>query len=192
MHVLFFGCLVKWPRQERMGRAFSDDLRMTDCRGERARRGVLSCACKALWCELGVCAQGAPAAKKNRRITRQPQLRYGVPSRMSEPVKVYMLALVEAQADITIAELREKIEAEQGVSASWSSVRRWVKKLGLRLKKSRSTPASVTRKPTSKRVRVRRADPCDAAGTADFPGRERCDNLDDPASRTLSGRPAHP
>jgi len=54
---------------------------------------------------------------------------------MSEPVKIYLLALVEAQADMTISELWEKIATEKGVSASWSSVRRWVKKLGLRLKK---------------------------------------------------------
>ena len=87
-------------------------------------------------------------SKDNGSVARRPQSRYGVPSRMSEAVKVYMLSLVEAQADITIAELREKIETEQGVSASWSSVRRWVKKLGLRLKKSRSTPTNGTRKPT--------------------------------------------
>ena len=65
---------------------------------------------------------------------RRPQSRYGVARRLSESVKVYMLALVETQADITIAELRDRVEIGQGVSASWSSVRRWVKKLKLRLK----------------------------------------------------------
>jgi transposase len=100
--------------------------------------------------------------KKNHSAARRPQSRYGVASRMSEAVKVYMLATVEAQADITIAELREKIKIGQGVSASWSSVRRWVKKLGLRLKKSRSTPANGIRRPTgssansSSNVSVRR------------------------------------
>ena len=37
-----------------------------------------------------------------------------VPSRLSEAVKAHLLALVEAQADITIAELRERIAVEQG------------------------------------------------------------------------------
>jgi transposase len=74
--------------------------------------------------------------RENNSPTLRPQSRYGVPSRMSEPVKVYMPTLVEAQADITIAELRDKIEIGQGVSASWSSVRRWVKKLGAVEKKS--------------------------------------------------------
>lgn len=53
--------------------------------------------------------------KKYGRIARQPQLRYGVPSGMTESVKAQMLALVGAQADITIDELREKIAAEQRV-----------------------------------------------------------------------------
>jgi transposase len=51
-----------------------------------------------------------------------------------------MLALVESQADITIAELRERIEVDKGVAMSWTLVQLWVKRLGLRLKKSRSTP----------------------------------------------------
>jgi transposase len=51
-----------------------------------------------------------------------------------------MLALVESQADITIAELRERIEVDKGVRMSWTLVQLWVKRLGLRLKKSRSTP----------------------------------------------------
>ncbi|MGH9560165.1 MAG: hypothetical protein ACRD3S_01820 [Terracidiphilus sp.] len=86
--------------------------------------------------------------KKYGRIARQPQSCYGVPSRMTERVKAHMRALVQAQADITIDELREKLAAEQSVRASWSSVQRWVKKLGLRLKKSRSTPPRGTRKRT--------------------------------------------
>src|ERR1035437_8024571 len=66
-------------------------------------------------------------------------------------VKV-MFALVEAQADITIAELRDKIYAEKGVAISWTLTQNWVKRLGLRLKKSRSTPSSETLKPTVENV----------------------------------------
>jgi hypothetical protein len=65
--------------------------------------------------------------RENNSPVRRPQSRYGVPSRLSESVKAYMLALVEAQADIAIAELREKIKIGQGASASWSSARRWEK-----------------------------------------------------------------
>jgi len=68
------------------------------------------------------------------------QSRFGVRSRVTEQVKAHMLALVESQADITIAELRERIEVDKGVAMSWTLVQLWVKRLGLRLKKSRSTP----------------------------------------------------
>jgi putative transposase len=135
-----------------MGRAFSDDLRTrigaADERGEGSCR-VLANRFAVSWEYVRKLRQ---QRRENNSPVRRPQSRYGVPSRLSESVKVYMLALVEAQADITIAELREKIEIGQGVSVSWSAVRRWVKKLELRLKKSRSTPANATRKPTGSSV----------------------------------------
>ena len=77
------------------------------------------------------------------------QSRFGVRSRVTDQVRAHILALVEAQADITIAELRERIEAEKDVRMSWTLVQLWVNRLGLRLKKSRSTPSSGTRKPTA-------------------------------------------
>ncbi len=77
------------------------------------------------------------------------QSRFGVRSRVTDQVRAHILALVEAQADITIAELRERIEAEKGVRMSWTLVQLWVKRLGLRLKKSRSTPSSGIAKPTA-------------------------------------------
>jgi transposase len=131
-----------------MGRAFSDDLRRRIATASERGEG----SCRVLAKRFGVSWEYVRKVrqqlKRTGRITRQPQSRYGVPSRLSEPVKARMLALVEAQADITIDELREKIKADVGVRASWSSVQRWVKRLGLRLKKSRSTPASGTPKRT--------------------------------------------
>ena len=76
------------------------------------------------------------------------QSRFGVRTRVTDEVRSHMLALVEAQADITIAELRDKILAEKGVAISWTLTQNWVKRLDLRLKKSRSTPSSEIRKPT--------------------------------------------
>jgi transposase len=131
-----------------MGRAYSDDLRMrisaADERGEGSRRELAR--------RFGVSFDYVRKIRRQRQRTgsaaRRPQSRYGVASRLSEPVQVYLLSQVAAQSDITIAELRENIAAEQGVSASWSTVRRWVLKLGLRLKKSRSTLRSATGKKT--------------------------------------------
>ena len=76
------------------------------------------------------------------------QSRFGVRTRVTDEVRAHMLALVEAQADITIAELRNRIHADKGVAISWTLTQNWIKRLGLRLKKSRSTPSSATLKPT--------------------------------------------
>ena len=84
--------------------------------------------------------------KGHRR--RLIQSRFGVRSRVTAEVRAYMLALVEAQADITIAELRDRIRAGKGVEISWTLTQNWVKRLGLRLKKSCSTPSSGIAKPT--------------------------------------------
>ena len=167
--MLAYACLVNRPRYERMGRSFSDDLRTRI--GAADERGAGSC--RVLANRFGVSWEYVRKLRQQRRDNnspvRRPQSRYGIPSRMSESVKVYMLALVEAQADITIAELRDKIEIGQGVSVSWSSVRRWVKKLELRLKKVAPRQRTRHASQPAQASTVHRAHPCDAAGTPDFP-----------------------
>jgi transposase len=123
-----------------MGRAYSDDLRLRIL--EAYERGEGSC--RVLAVRFGVSweyvrkvrQQHVRSGHKKRLI----QSRFGVRSRVTEQVRAHMLALVNSQADITIAELRERIEADKGVAMSWTLVQLWVKRLGLRLKKSRSTP----------------------------------------------------
>ena len=56
--------------------------------------------------------------------------------------------LVQAEPDIVLVELQRKAAAE-GVRASTVHLWRVLRKLGLRLKKSRSTPPSATPKTTS-------------------------------------------
>lgn len=68
---------------------------------------------------------------------------------MTEPVKAHMLELVKAQPDLTLAQLRERIRSDKGVSMSWGLVHLWVRRLGLRLKKSRSMPSNETPKATA-------------------------------------------
>lgn len=132
-----------------MGRAYSDDLRMriaeADERGEGSCR-VLAKRFSVSWEYVRKLRQ---QRKKYNTSARRVQSRYGVPSRLNEQVKARILALIEAQPDITIAEIRDRLNTEQIVSASWSSVRRWVVCLGLRLKKNRSMPANATAQPTN-------------------------------------------
>ena len=52
------------------------------------------------------------------------------------------------QPDLTLAEVQKKLLSEAGVSLSLPQIWKLLRKLGLRLKKSRSTPPSEIPKPT--------------------------------------------
>jgi transposase len=169
-----------------MGQAFSDDRRRRiAAAGERGEG-----SCRVLARRFGVSWEYVRKARqqprKNGCIEHLPQSRYGVPSRMTEPFKAHMLALVEAQADIRIDELREKIATELGVRASWSSVQRWVKELRLRLKivapRHRAGHGSEPR--TARRVR--RAYRRNLARTSDLLKQERHHDPIDQAPRRFA------
>ena len=57
------------------------------------------------------------------------------------------------QPDLTLAEVQQKLLSEAGVLLSLPQVWKLLRKLGLRLKKSRSTPPSETPKPTANSAR---------------------------------------
>jgi transposase len=131
-----------------MGRAYSDDLRVRIL--ETYERGEGSC--RVLASRFGVSWEYVRKVRqqliRNGHRRRLIQSRFGVRTRVTDEVRAHMLALVEAQADITIAELRNRIHADKGVAICWTLTQNWIKRLGLRLKKSRSTPSNATLKPT--------------------------------------------
>jgi len=51
--------------------------------------------------------------RRNGNRRRLMQSRFGVQTRVTDEVRAHMLALVEAQADITIAELRDKFSRKK-------------------------------------------------------------------------------
>lgn len=131
-----------------MGRAYSDDLRVrileADARGEGS--------CRVLALRFGVSWEYVRKLRRQQAETGQKervaQSRHGVKSRVTPEVKAHMLSLFKSQADLTLAELRERIRVDKGVLMSWGLVHLWVVRLGLRLKKSRSMLPSATPKPT--------------------------------------------
>ena len=60
-----------------------------------------------------------------------------------------MLQWVEANPDLTLAEIQSKLLIEAQVQLSRGRVWYLLRKLGLGLKKSRSTPPNATAKPTA-------------------------------------------
>lgn len=60
-----------------------------------------------------------------------------------------VMGWVSAKPDLTLSEIQMKLSAEAGVKLSLPQIWHLLRKLGLRLKKSRSMPASEIRKPTA-------------------------------------------
>ena len=131
-----------------MGRAYSDDLRVRILEADERGEG----SCRVLAKRFGVSWEYVRKLRRQQAATGQKarvaQSRYGIRSKVTEPVKTHMLGLVKSQPDLTLSELRERIRSDKGVSMSWGLVHLWVRRLGLRLKKSRSTPSNETPKPT--------------------------------------------
>jgi transposase len=101
-----------------MGRAYSDDLRVRILEASERSEG----SCRVLANRFGVSWEYVRKVRqqliRNGNRRRLTQSRFGVRTRVTDEVRAHMLALVEAQADITIAELRDKILAEKGVAIS--------------------------------------------------------------------------
>lgn len=77
----------------------------------------------------------------------------GGPARVLAPHAARIRQLIEAQPDISHAELCQQIEAETGAHANTSMMVREVQRLNLPRKKSRSTTARVSGQMSSRRGR---------------------------------------
>lgn len=99
---------------------------------------------------FGVARSGVRRVKQRlrERGTLEPlPARVGRKPMLTPEVEVRVRAHVAAYPDAT----REELKAALGLTVSLQSISKWLKRLGLPLKKSRSTPASRTG-PTSRRV----------------------------------------
>ena len=86
--------------------------------------------------------------RQSGKMERVPQSRHGPPSRITESVKAQLRNWLQEQPDRTLAELGELL-CKSDVEAGRSRISQVLWGLGLRVKKSPSTPRSGTRKPTA-------------------------------------------
>lgn len=126
-----------------MARAYSDDLRRKVLSAYAAGKGTMRELAERFDVSYGWVLKIAAAQRQTGSYKRVPQRR--APSRIDGEL---IRRLVEAEPDIVLVELRQKA-AEQGVRASTVHLWRILAKLGLRLKKSQSTPRSATPERTS-------------------------------------------
>jgi transposase len=120
-----------------MARAYSQDLRDrvidagTSARAAAERFGI-GVATAIVWVRR---------AREGEREAR-PQ---GQPRRSKlDPHRDYLLGLIAAEPDLTIAEMRERLRSEAGVSASVGTIWTFLDRAGLTFKKRPPMPASRT------------------------------------------------
>lgn len=129
-----------------MARAYSDDLRCKFLQAY-ARGGV---TLRQLAERFGVSLQYGKKVRQHQlrtgQMERSPQSRYGPISRVTTAVEAQLREQVRATPDATLAELGEVMWRQRQIRLSRSHVGRLLVRLGLRLKKNRSTPPNKTRK----------------------------------------------
>jgi transposase len=131
-----------------MAKAYGDDLRRKFLSAYDEGAGTLEDLAERFVVSLGWAKK--ISAQRNRsgqaeRVRHQP----GRKLQAGAEAEKQVIAWVRAQPDLTLAELSAKLNREASVVLSRGRVWYLVRRLGLRLKKSRSTPESATQKPTS-------------------------------------------
>ena len=131
-----------------MARAYDDDLRRKIFEAHGRGQGSFRKLAEVFGVSLGyvekIFRHRAQSGQMERVLYRP-----GPKGRIDAELNRRIVELIAQHADITIAELQERIVRDTGVRLGWSTVRRGIGALGLRLKKSRSTPSSGIRKRTS-------------------------------------------
>jgi transposase len=131
-----------------MARAYEDDLRRKFLAAYDEGHGTLEELAALFGVSLGW-AKKISAQRKRSGQAERIAYQAGPKWRAGAEAQKQVMGWVEAEPDLTLCQLQAKLNDEAGVVLSRGRVWYLVRKLGLRLKKSRSTPANGTRKPTS-------------------------------------------
>jgi transposase len=131
-----------------MAKSYGDDLRrkllQAHDRGEGSLRHLAQrFSVSAPW------AWKISAQRKRSGQMERVEQRRGGNRKVTPEVEQRLRGWVQAQPDLTLAELQQKLEKAHHLHVSIGRLWQVLRQMGLRLKKSRSTPANATRKPTS-------------------------------------------
>lgn len=131
-----------------MARPFSDDLRRRILQAYEQGEGTQTDLAQRFRVSLDYVRKIRRQWRSTGKMERVPH-RPGRKPLFTEPIRERLRNWLKQQPDLTLAELQEKLSREAHLGVSVPSLWMVLRKMGLRLKKSRSTPASATRKPTS-------------------------------------------
>jgi len=131
-----------------MGRPYGDDLRRKFLFAYDQGEGTLEELAGRFLVSVGWAKKISAQRNRTGTAERVPH-RPGRKPRVGPELHPKVLAWVGAECDLTLAELQTRLRSEAGVSLSLPQIWHLLRKLGLRLKKSRSTPTNGRPKPTA-------------------------------------------
>ena len=138
--------------EEDMGRPYGDDLRRKFFFAYDEGEGTLEELAERFLVSVG----WAKKISAQRTRTGQPERvphRAGRKMHAGPEAQQQVKAWIEAKPDLTLAEIQGKLGSQAKVQLSIPQIWRLLRRMGLRLKKSHSTPASATAKRTASAVR---------------------------------------
>ncbi len=131
-----------------MPRAYENDLRRKLLDAYDSDRGSQAELAQLFGVSLGWVEKVRRQYRQSGRAERiEP--RHGPVSRVDEAAKRCLLEALERRPDLTLAELQKILADRQRVHLCIAQVWNVLKRMGVRLKKSHSTPRSETAKPTA-------------------------------------------
>ena len=131
-----------------MGRPYGDDLRRKFLLAYDQGESSLEQLASRFLVSVGWAKKISAQRKRSGQAERVPY-RPGRKPHAGVEAQSQVAAWIRAQPDLTLAELHVKLHNEAGVELSRGRVWYLLRKLGLRLKKSRFMPLNATQKPTS-------------------------------------------
>ena len=130
-----------------MARAYSDDLRRKILEAYGRGSGSLEELAQRVGVSHGYTKKIRKQQLRSGQMERVPQ-RYGTRSRTTPEIRAQLREMIRRQPDLTLAELQSRLYENSRVPLSVSRLWRVIRKMGLPLKKSRSTRRSRTRRKT--------------------------------------------
>ncbi len=135
-----------------MAKAYSDDLRRKLIEAHQQRDGSLAELAKRFHVSEGWARKVSAACSRTGSWERPPSGPRGRSSKFTADVRHRLSAWIDKQSDLTLHELQARLQSELKLKASIGRLWNLLREMGLRLKKSRSTPPNKTAKPTKSGV----------------------------------------
>jgi transposase len=130
-----------------MAKAYSDDLRRRFLSAYEQGEGTLEELSERFMVSLAYGKKLRGQFQRTGQMERVEQRR-GTPRKLLDEPREQLRRWLVAVPDLTLDQLQQKLREDRGLTISRAQVARALKRMGLRLKKSHSTPASATRKKT--------------------------------------------